>query len=348
MAIPAKRFDFLDQETNVSVSSFSSKLDSGILNQAFQDASELSAGLENLIDSSLSVTGLDGIVASVSEATERITTGASINLKDLQNLPQEKLDEVIKALGGESGTVGKSLKALLKKCSGSNKGMGAKLPGKPYDTSINCGNGEVSLGQNGKSSGCDAGSFGNVLSALTGGDYNAKYKDLNALLGQVLALSTYGMNLGLCGVFGALAKDLPKDALSKVSGSLLDYAGISGNVNGFLDVAKSSVALAPLVHAPAAVSKIVSNFTLPTQTKVVDFPALADRFMGGLELVKEDWAQSQYDKMLSMAVAEKHQPELASVFSSKLKNRGFTVDELDVPLYNDEIFLLSSYVAQTA
>ena len=51
MPINATRFEFLDKQTNVAVSSFTGKIDSGILNSVFNEAIPTSDQLQDIIDS---------------------------------------------------------------------------------------------------------------------------------------------------------------------------------------------------------------------------------------------------------------------------------------------------------
>jgi hypothetical protein len=348
MAIPSKRFEFLDKETNVSVSSFSSKLDSGILN-AVQEAENLaSATLESLIESATQIPLVEDAKGLLDEAT-RAVKGAQAALTDLSNLGTNTIDDFIGDLTENSGIAGKAIKNIISKC-GSGKGFGVGLPGRPYDVSMKCNGRDISLGSGSSYGGanCSASSYSDLLNKITNGNYKSSYNDINKKLRKLMGLSGYGIDIGVCGVFSALSEGLPKDALSKAAGTLLEYAGANSKINGFLDIAKSSVGLTPLLHAPSAISTVINNFKAPSDTRESHYAELGERFLGGLELLDSKWAKSQEDGMTSIAAVSTSSRDLRQVLNSKLTDRAFGEDGIDVPAFDEQTFIMAAYVAQTS
>ena len=343
MAISAQRFNVLDRETNISTAKFKADMDSGILNDPANILKDPNIQLQSLLDSA-NQKALDGQknLSDVFSRASRVVRDAASRVTDLTSLPNEVLGDFLSSITGGDLGLQKSLKSMLNKCS--NKGLGYGTPGKPYDLSMNCGAGDISLGQSGGKAGCDAGSFNDLLNKLTDGGYNASFKDLNSLLKSLMALSGYGYNLGMCGVFNALSQGMPKDILSRASGGLLSLLGSSGNTNGFLDVAKSSVGLTPLLTNPDSIKGFFDNFKKPSNVKESNLPNLADRALGGAELLDNNWNKSRIDGSLSIAQSSRNQKDLSDAFSAKLSNRSFNGTGLNAAPSNDSDFLLGAYL----
>ena len=159
-----------------------------------------------------------------------------------------------------------------------------------------------------------------------------------------MALSGYGYNLGMCGVFNALSQGMPKDVLSRASGGLLSLLGSSGNTNGFLDVAKSSVGLVPLLTNPDSIRGFFDNFKKPSNVKESNLTNLADRALGGVELLDDSWNKSRVDGSLSIAQSTRNQRDLSDAFGAKLSDRSFNGSGLNTAPSNDDDFLLGAYL----
>lgn len=343
MAISAQRFTVLDRETNISTAKFKADMDSMILNDPANALKDPNTQLQSLLDSAnqKALQGKEALEDAFSQAS-RLAKDAASQITDLASLPTEILGDFLSSITGGNLGLQKSLKSMLNKCS--NKGLGYGTPGKPYDLSMNCGAGDISLGQSGGKAGCDAGSFNDLLNKLTGGGYNASFKDLNSLLKSLMALSGYGYNLGMCGVFNALSQGMPKDVLSRASGGLLSLLGSSGNTNGFLDVAKSSIGLTPLLTNPDSIRGFFDNFKKPSNVKETNLSNLAERALGGAELLDENWNRSQFDGSVSIAQSSRNRADLSDAFSARLSDRSFGQSSLNNAPSNDDDFLLGAYL----
>lgn len=344
--IPVKRFEYLDKETNIAIAKFGSDMDAGVYNSPLNDLKSESDKLKSLINSALqngakdiSLPNTSGVQGLYSDATRKIK-GLGSSITDLGSFGSGKLSGYLNDITGNSA-MGKSLTNMAQSCSG--RGLGYALPGKPYSPSINCGAGKVSLGYSGSSQSCNASSYGDLLNKLTGGMFGAGFQDLNSALKKIMSLAGYGYNMGMCGVFGALGSGLPKDMLSKASGGLMATFGEAGNTNAMLDLAKSSVGLLPLSTYPAAIDTWMSNYQLPSNVGSNGLTDMADRTVGGLELIDENWATSDYDDAISMCKAPGYSQDLSDVFSAKLTDKSFGADELDVVNMSDYDFAFASY-----
>lgn len=340
MAIAAQRFQFLDRETHVAMTTFSSSLDSAVLNAA-SGISEPSETLSEMIASATESPLEDQIPVDTIEDFMRSAKDLKGQVLDVANMPAAMANEFLSDITGGNAAAMKSIKGIMDKCS--VRGLNNGMPGKPFDFSMNCGAGDISLGKPGGAQGCDAFSFNNLLGKLTGGGYGAAFSDLNKAMQKMMSLAGYGYNMGMCGVFSALSGGLPTDALSKAAGGLLGSVGAAGNINGFLDIAKSSTGLSPLLHAPSGISGMLNNFKLPSNIMDSGLVGMADRTLGGLELLDEDWASSAFDSMPSISDADVFCEDLGDVIGAKLTDRSFSITDLDAPPSNDMDFIMGSY-----
>lgn len=344
MAIAAQRFSLMSQETNVAVASFTKGMDSAVFNDPAKVLKEAQDGLTSLVDN-LTQSG-QNLLASIDtdplKAVSRLAKDIKGQINDLKALPSKALDDVLGSLGMSSPGVSKGLKSILDRCS--SNGLGKGLPGKPYDTSMNCGNGNVSMGKGGATgNGCNAAGYNDILNKLTGGEYNAAFKDYNSALKALMALSGYGYGLGMCGVFGALSKGLPGDVAGKAAGSLLSSLGVAGNATGFMDVAKSAVGLNTLALSPSSVLDFLGNYTSPSWLKETSFGDMGERITGAAELVDVDWASSDYDGALSLKSCTQWSSDLDDSFGIDLTNRSFALADLDEAPDDDDMFLKGGY-----
>jgi len=346
MTIPAKRFSFLDEETNVAIAEFASDTTSSVYNSVKNVTSESNSNLDKLISSATQKTGDLGATASSTDSFDdvsRMSKDAASAIGDLSKMPQAALDDFLSQISGKNPATAKSLKSILSKCK--NSGMGYGSPGKRYDASINCGSGKLKVSGSSGTSNCDASSYSDLLNKLTNGSYGSVFSDANTALKSLMALAGYGYNLGMCGVFSALSSTLGlgNDALSKASGALMSIFGKAGNTNAWLDLASSSSGLLPTSYSPSAVNDLFVNFSIPSNVKEYDWTNLASRTGAGLELVDSSWNLSSADGTLSIAEVGDGTTDLSNIFNAKLTDRAYGSDDLDEVPSSDDDFSWGSY-----
>lgn len=351
MAIPlAKRFEFLDKETNMSVAPFGSDITTGVYNSPLADGLPSSDVLKELINaSSQSMKGIVpdvGGVKDIYSTATRGVKGAFGTLTDLKSLNSDKVGRYLSDITGSNPSLTKSMMNVAGNCSAN--GLNYGLPGKPYSPSINCGSGKLGLGTSGSSSSCNASSYGDLLNKLTDGKYGSTFQDLTSMMRRLMSLAGYGYNLGMCGVFGALSSTFgsgTKDMLSRASGSLLGTFGMAGNTNAVLDIAKSSVGLYPLLSNPSAISGFLDNFKLPSNVGQGGYANMADRTTAGLELLDENWSCSAHDNIPSISSVSNYSSDLGKVFSAKLTDRSYAGSDLDNVSFSDSDFTMAAFGA---
>jgi hypothetical protein len=102
-----------------------------------------------------------------------------------------------------------------------------------------------------------------------------------------------------------------------------------------------------LLHNPSAITAVLDNFQPPADTRQKDQSGLADRFLAGLELLDENWSNSQQDGAPAISAVSKPNDALADVFSVRLADRSFGEDGIDSPVFDKQAFLLAAYVSQS-
>ena len=348
MAIPAQRVKYLDYETNVGSVGFTSGVGSDIYTASQNLDDEFPSELFELVESSsqtdldVSMDVKDEITAAM-EGASRSLKGAISAVADFRSLPNKMLDSAISEIGSQFPGASKGLKSLMQSCGpGSfNGGIGV---GKPWDISMNCGNGSIGLGKGSGGNSCNAVSYNDILNKATGGAYNAVFQDLNKLVNAVMGLAKMGYGAGMCGILGALTKGMSGDVLGRVTGGLLANQGLAGNANAVFDIAKTAMNVKPLLTVPGATSMFLNNFTKPRGMKSSGFPSLGASTLGAVESIQED---AWYDEegILNIGIADKYRADLGDTFGSVLSNRTPSLSSLNTVPDDDMDYIQASYLA---
>lgn len=348
MAIATKRFDIFTGDTNVGLSSFRDN-SSGILNTPTNAPVEISPELAAQIEAYYSTppepATLDTLKESVDEASRKVK-GITGIITDLKKISGKYAEDLIKDTFPDAGPEVKNLVSMMSGCSAGRGGFG--LPGRPYDASVNCGGNTIGVSTSGygTSSGCNASKYGNLVDKMTGGGLNTNYNNMNSLMRALMGLSGFGYNMGMCGVFGALTKGgtFPTQLLGRASGSLLGSLGNQGNVNGAIDLMKSSAGLSTLLENPSGIKSFLSGFKIPNGTRETDLANLATRSFAGMDILSDTWSQSSYDDYLSMAETGKWNEDFEKTMQCSIKSDAYGSEDLDVIPSSDNAFFFTAYV----
>lgn len=322
MAISAKRFMTLDEETNLAGADFLAELDNVILNSPNIELPELPDDLGSMIRSKLpeiKVPDLSNL--DIKAGLDRVSKGLRGVSSDLKKYNKLDLGKKLGAMFPDTPS-GKDAAAAFKLIDDKCAARGTKKKkinlGKPFDTDINC-NGKK---RKGKTGGCSASSFKNVLDKITGGKYKSTFNDLNNVLTSLVNLSLYGYDMNMCGVFSALSGSMgsiPNNVLSRAAGAMISELGPSGNVLGVLDLASSSAGLDALLEYPSAIESVCENFTLPDEIMESDLYDFSSRFMGGMDLLDMGWDMA--GDIPSVASLGDFNDEVSDMFLSDVMNR---------------------------
>lgn len=356
MAIVAKRFEFLSQDTNLASSTFGAgKLDD-IINSAVNEFKTTGEDAGNLIRTSFpDESGIASkIFSSAKDSFEeysRDIKSIAGKLTDYKGAPEGLVGELVKSFTSNSAgstAVAKSAIDMLRRCGrGSSYGFG----GRPYDISASCSGGKASLGRYGVGSGCNSAGYTDLLNKLTGGGYNSGFNDITSGLRSLMALSGYGYKLGLCGVFSGLYTSKVFDGLGltnleygKAAGNLLGIMGAGGNVRGWIDVAKGSTGLFPGLTNPSSLDELLGNMEIPEGLGELDEVELMRQLRGGQELYDEDWMHND-EGMLSMGHLNGVSSDYVNLSDTWLTDQSFGEADLDIIPDTDDNFLSTAVVA---
>ncbi len=338
MAIAAKRFTYLDRETDISVLDFSSVKSSGVFNTNNGKDVGLTQDIEDFVTNNSQAPRISPL--SSFDPTARSTKGSIGNIKDLTNASNQELQKLMDGIFPENDVAKASFNTLATKCK--TNGMNNFNLGKPYDASIDCG-GKKRKNSNG---GCSTNGFSDILNLVTDGDYNSRYNDLNQALRGIISLSKIGYDMNMCGVFNAVKGTQGINLLSRASGSLLGSLGSSGNVLGVLDLANSSAGLHTVLENPKGISNVFTGFKMPTEIKEANYTDFSDRVTGSMEIFDENWDKSEVDDLMSISQITSKNNDLDKVFKSKAISKvAFDEDHLDIVSNDPSLYMSTAYSA---
>lgn len=335
MTISATRSKSLDEQTNVSVKDFVAANSSGIYNSPNQTENEVTPEMKAFFESSVQ----SGAV-KVKEAVDALSRGGKNimgKVRDIGSYSGKDIDKLVSGLLKDKPQAQVLFNKLGPKCQ--VKGLGTGSIGKPYDLDVDC-NGKS---RKGKKAGCNSSEYADVINKATGGAYGASFKDTNSALQNLVALSKFGYDMNLCGVFSALTGDLNKDALSRASAAVLGHLAHSGNVLGVFDLSNSLAGLHTAKEYPGAVRDTFTHFTTPNEVKKSKLPEVAERLTASAELLKDKWDKSGHDGMLSTSETGVYNAAVAEVLHSKQTEQSFSVAALDTVPYSDASFMATAY-----
>lgn len=340
MTVTAKRFKFLNEETNVAISDFVTNT-SDIFNSVNNEVKELLGTTEDFIKGAIKDSGIQGLKDQIPKDSVREVKQLYGDLKDITKFSTKDVDKAIRDLLPDNPIVQSAFGKLSGSCK--NKALGKGGLGKPYDANINC-NGKKRQANAGS---CNSGELGNVLNKLTNGNYQSEYSDLNRNLKNLVALSSYGYEMNMCGVFGALSGSLNKDVLSRASGALLGQLASDKNTLGILDLAGASAGLHTLLEYPKGIKDSLTNFKIPSEVLDSGKMDLGERFTGAMTLFKNNWNRSEEDNLISLASVESFNSQLDESLSCSRLGNSFTENDLDVIFDDDDSVFSSAYSSIT-
>lgn len=349
MAISAKRFEFLNKETNVAISDFSKITDSGILNSINNELKSLTSGLSDFLNNTIQsdmLTSLNQLKSDISENDllkdiTRTVKDSLSSLQDLTKLTPKDLDKFITQNLPDNPLIKSAFSQISNKCRIPSFSMGS--PGKRFTPNINCnGSGK------GRSTSidCDSNQFRSLMNKLTNGQYNPSYNDRNSLLNNLLSLSKYGYNLNMCGVLGALISGLNITDISVLNrgiGTLLGSLGKDSNMLGFLDLATNVTdKLNPLLEYPNGLNEVFNNFITPKEITEDGFASFMTGISDSAEIFNPDFFKG-INNDLSVSNFQTFNNDLDKLMSSKRMSNVVSEASLNTPPNEDFDFLSTAY-----
>lgn len=290
MAIAAKRFSFLDNETNVGVADFGSIFDTDPRNIDPPEVSDIMSQLDGF----LKQTNVDGVSSALGKAMDA-SMGVSRNTRDffsgnidLSQATRSGLDSLSKALFGGNDELSTVARQMAKKCQDYMlSGLGSRKKTKKL---LDCGNSK----RHDRGTPCDLNLFGQLLSKIGGVDFSIRTIDLDNLEKLLAGIGVQGYGIGLCNIWGALTnKTTDIGLLGRVAGTVLGRVSENYDMMAVRDIGRS---LQDGVNVTAAVpgitSKIMSGFKIPSEITDSQLPGFGDSFDMYMSRIDPNWNRS--------------------------------------------------------
>lgn len=328
MAIPAQRFQFLDDETNVAISDFFTGSNTDILNSPINELKTVKEDVESFL------TNLVTTKKTTTSTDQRQSTDLLSNLQDVTGLDSKALLEQVKTLFPDNSISQGLFSQLSATCKG--RALGRNGSGKPYGKKNSCNGSKRPAG---KQCGSSSKAFGNALGQYTNGQFQFQFSDQDNQYRNLTSLSSLGYDMNMCGVFSSLSTGLPTDLLSRASGQLVSTLTSTQNIVGLLDLSSASAALKTKLFNPATITSMLSSFTFPKEIRERDSSVLADRYTGAMSLFDDQW--SHQDQTLSTHGIRN--PAMRDLLHRKTLSNVYDADHLDSIPTDDAAFLTLSY-----
>lgn len=336
MTIVAKRFQFLDHETNVSTADFFKQGNEHLLNSPINELKTISAELEGFIGNAKQAdlkNILKQVASNLTGSAMRMTRNTASNLRDLSQLAPREIESLISDLLPNQYSAQSIINQLPMTCR--DRGLSQTGSGRPYSPTVNC-NGRENTTQ----SGCGNGEFGTALNQITNGAYTSQFTDLNALLNNLIAMAGLGYHLNMCGIFTALATNISNvHVLSRASAVLLSQLTATRNMNGIFDLSSASVNLHTHLENPHAAAQVFEAMPVVDRTvRETSLSAYTDQVTGSAEIFDANWNKSLYDAKLSTRNI-KPTKDTRKLFRGKVMDTYHAINALDVAPIDDHTFL---------
>lgn len=325
MALSAKRFKVLDDETNIPTLDFTDVKTADLFNSPNLELRDMDADMTDFVKQAAASKSFD-LSPLKDKASTLVRSSKDIfsAVKDVSSLSPSLLDKAISDLI-PNASAQSAFKKLAPACR--TGPMGHHNSGKPFDTNIDC-NGKSRTSSGG---GCTNG-FSNVLNAISGGLYNSSSRDLNSALSNLVSLATTGYKMNMCGVFGALSGGLPNLVQSRGASSIMGMLGGTSNLRGVFDIAKSTVGsgFALTKDLPGMIPNVFNNFKTPFDAKQTEFPSLNDSINESMFSFDKNWNKSSADSILSCSFIDKPSVDYDAILRSDAMKFNVSSDDLDI------------------
>lgn len=298
MAISAERFKFLDEETNVAVSDFTSSTGSDILNAPKKAAAAISGATEAIAKSSTlasikdgikgaqgTLNSLKGIVSTVRKAKDIIST-----IQKTKSLSLDQIDKLASTVFGSGSPQLSAFKTL------GDTVKGAIASGMAIESQLK---GKLKMGESIlnaiKHPPTDLKGIGNLVTKLSDGGYGATlntFLDTKNLEKGITGVIGPAMRMGLPGTFDAVAAKFSesKDMLTQSATSLFGMSCTDKNMFGVMELANSSVGSNITSLMPDAAKQTLSNFSIPYGLGEAKLSGFYTDFTSSLSKLDTSWS----------------------------------------------------------
>lgn len=291
MAIPAQRFVYLDDTTNLPTGDFVNNTASTLQNSPQNALKLIGKELKSLVDGSKGVsaskilsnlTGTNGVVS-------RLTKDFFSSNADISGLDKNQLTSLANNLFGNNKSALSIFNGQLgEKCKQAILGSTSPVHN-PKTTAVYNGKSRTTTQRS-----CATDAFAALINAVSGGNYNVNLTTQSALGQLVSSVAVRGMQIGLPDVFSTLTKGITdKTVLAQAGQTVMSEAASAGDFEAIKDIANSSAAPYLAATNSNVCSQALSNFSIPTDTKVTDFSSLYGDLTGSMSNLDPNWNKFQ-------------------------------------------------------
>lgn len=318
MAIPNKRFEFLNKETNIGVSDFISVKDSAIRNITENDVIEVSDGLTDMmvsLDQAMQE-NKDIAFASIEDSIKDMNPNMDLGdydlkglfretkdvlglMGDMSRMPDKLMDGMLSGMFPGNNNAKILAKSVFKLCDTMGRGMGRM---KPFDVDINCGNGNLK----GSKGNCRPSGISGLLSALTGGALGKGMDGINGLINAIVIMATSAYKANVCGGFSGSLGSLNGNMSAINRAGTMVIAGLSDmhGVKGILDVINNTNSFDVGLQYPDSVKSLIGKPNIPNDnndvskyltqfgTDIRDINNICLGITDGASLLNDNWNKS--------------------------------------------------------
>ena len=338
MAIPAVRFKPFNEETNLPITDYAEVTSSDIFNSPNSQLQEVTDGLQDLLDQG---NPLQEDVTALTDNLTRATADAFGAVKDITGMIPSDIEKQVATMLPDNPTVQNMFKQLSTECK--KRGLGNSHNMRPFkdQNACNSGNGACDKAQIGGLFGKLAGGVGQIIGGIAA--------MLNRAFNAIISLASLGYDVGFCKVFQALSGAFGmgnNDLLGKAGAVLIGQMANKGNTSAIIDISGQMSGLNPLMTFPGAIGRSVETFN----TDGVNLPGMAsrllfaDRFEGGMEIMKDNWMRSNDGSQYSIAnMGGRLNSNWKGVLDTKASQDWVDEEDLDAVTYNDYAPLSGAY-----
>ena len=291
MSISAKRFAFLDQETNLGITDFYNLADSDPRNLAPVEITDAMAKLDSFLKQA-DISAAKDLLKKVADSalgTSRITKDFFSAKLDLANVARDGLSTLAKNMFGGNDELSTIARQLGEGCQRYMLGgLGSRKKSKKL---LDCGNSK----RHDRGTPCDLNLFGDLLSKMGGIDFKINTIDLNAIEKMLSGIGIQGYDIGLCNVWGAITGNVTDTGLlGRVAGNVLGRMAGNSDMMAVRDIGRGlQDGVNVTASVPDIASKIMSGFKIPSEVTDSDLGGFGESFDLFMGKIDPKWTTSE-------------------------------------------------------
>lgn len=326
MSISAKRFSFLDQETNLGVSDLFNLSDTDPRNLVPGNIGDLMPDIDGFvkelpIDSAKDLMGdMADAAMGVTRSTKDFFTGKI----DLVQAAKVGLDKITKSMFGNNEDMPAIVRQMASKCQQYMMGgLGSRKKSKKL---LDCGNSK----RHDRGTPCDLNLFGQLLSKMGGIDFKINMIDLDAIEKMLAGIGVQGYGIGLCNVWAAVSGQVSDTGLlGRAASTILGKVSNNFDMMAVRDIGRSlQDGVSVTAAVPAIASKIMSGFKMPSEITEAKLPGFATGFGLSMTNIDDMWNKAE-DGISSIAnFSNSTMGDAGDMLSCLAKDKDFSVDNI--------------------